>query len=88
MARIPTPIPESTAERLSSIARGPILDLLWKVLVTVVVVGIALTLAAAGGAIGLVGGVLAIIVLSIVLERPLTEAFRDIWNRNFWVWRT
>lgn len=87
MARIPTLIPESVVRGGKRLAASPLLDLLWKLFVTVATMAVILALGAAGGVYGVVGGVIAFILASVLLERQIREVWSDIWNRNFWVWR-
>ncbi len=84
MARIPTPIPKSLVQRTKRAFSGRALDTLWKlgVLVFLFIVGIALLSA------GIVGYLVGGIVLATLFDEAVRNAVSDLWNRNFWVFRT
>lgn len=87
MGRIPTLIPESVVSGTKRFAASPLPDLLWKLFVTAVTLGTILLLGAAGGIYGVIGGIIAFILASVLLKDQIRAAWSDIWNRNFWVWR-
>jgi hypothetical protein len=86
MARIPTPIPESVVKDTKRFFSGTVVDVLWKL--SVVVFGSLLL----GGILALNPGffVAALVgmILSVVFSDNIRAVVRDIWHRNFWVWRT
>jgi hypothetical protein len=76
---IPTPVPQSTWERLKQIGRGSLFDTLWKafvILVTILLVGTIASL-------GVVGGVVAFAIIGSLLSENVRNAYRDILDRNF-----
>lgn len=85
MARIPTPIPESVATKARSYASEPLLDMLWK-LFLVIVGGSILYGAMASG--GVLVSAIAGIGIFVFISDDIEQAAKDIWNRNFWVWKT
>jgi hypothetical protein len=84
MARIPTPIPKSLVRLTRRAFSGRVLETLWKLGVLVVLVVVGLGLYAAGTIGVLVGGV----ILASLITEPVQNAVSDLWNRNFWVFRT
>ncbi len=84
MARIPTPVPKSLVKRTRRAFDGPLGDTLWKAGVSALFLTIAYILALAGPVGLLVGG----IVLGSLLDDTVRSAVSDVWNRNFWVFRT
>lgn len=85
MARIPTPAPESTVERLKQTLGGRPADIVWAIFVTLVLTGIGVGLVLAGGALGAAVGAVAI---ATIYNDAIREAVIDVYARDFWVWRT
>jgi ABC-type nitrate/sulfonate/bicarbonate transport system permease component len=86
MARVPTPIPESVVEDTKRFFSGGVADVLWKVFVVAVgtvLLGLILALNPGFFVAALVG-----MVLSVVFSDNIRAFVSDVWNRNFWVWRT
>lgn len=84
MTRIPLPIPDSTGTKLVRLVRGPVVDLVWVTFVTLVITSLAYLLVAVGG---VVGGVIAGTALGTVYNDNVRKAIKDIYARDFWVWR-
>ncbi len=84
MARIPTPIPESLVRLTKRAFTGRWADTLWKLGVLVFLFAIGLALLSAGVVGAIVGG----IVLGTLLNDTVRSGVSDLWNRNFWVFRT
>lgn len=83
MARIPTPIPKSLVRLTKRAFTGRTLDTIWKAGVLVLLFVVGLGFLAAGPVGYLVGG----IILATLLDDAVRNAVRDLWNRNFWVFR-
>ncbi|MUV87022.1 hypothetical protein GJ631_10695 [Natronomonas sp. CBA1123] len=86
MARIPTPIPESVVKDTKRFFAGGWGDILWKAFV-VVVGGLLLAFILALNP-GFFVAALVGMVLSVVFSDNIRAFVSDVWNRNFWVWRT
>lgn len=84
MVRIPTPIPKSLARLFKQAFRGALSETIWKLAVLVVLFVVGIALYAAGTVGYLVGGV----ILASLITEPVQNAISDLWNRNFWVFKT
>lgn len=76
---VPLPVPKSVAERFRGGLSGSLLDLLWKLLVTVallVVVGVTATL-------GTIGAVIAFGIAGALISKDVRNAVGDLYNRQF-----
>jgi len=80
MVSVPTPIPKSTWQRLRKAASGRPLDLLWKLLVTVVLLTLIIVTTTLGQVFG---PVIAFAVLSALLSDNIRNAVSDLYNRQF-----
>jgi len=85
MARVPTPAPESTVEKIKRAVGGRPADILWAIFVTLVLTGLGVLLVVSGGVIGAAVGAVAI---ASIYNDTIRAAVRDIYARNFWVWST
>lgn len=83
MVRIPTLIPESVADTLGSVLSGPVLEILWRLFVGTLFVGLIYALAAMGVFGALVAGAL----FSTLFSDDVRALVIDVWRRDFWVWR-
>lgn len=81
---IPTPVPESIIGNLRQFFSGGVIDVLWKLLVAVFLAVLAYTLLS----MGLIGGVIGGILIGALLTDDVRAFAIDLWDRNFWVWRT
>lgn len=80
MARIPLPLPESTWRWISGLTSGPVLDLLWRVFITAVIVGVAYLLVVASP---IIGGAIAGAALGALVSARVRQAVRDLYARDF-----
>lgn len=85
MASIWTPAPESTVKRLKQTMGGRPADIVWAIFVTALLITLGILLVAVGGVAGAAVGAIA---LASVFSEAVREAIRDVYGRNFWVWRT
>ncbi|PCR88692.1 hypothetical protein CP557_21935 [Natrinema ejinorense] len=84
MVSIPTPIPKTLVRVVRRGFSGSVLDILWKLGVVTVLVMAAYALAL----LGVVGAAISGVILASLVTEPVRNAIRDVWNRNFWVFRT
>lgn len=84
MVRIPTGIPQYWHDVVARYWQQSWTDRLWQAFL--VIVGGALVVAALSSGIVFVATVAGIVV-SYVLADDVRQTVRDIWRRNFWVWR-
>lgn len=75
-----TPIPQSIGEWLGDISSNHWLDLLWRVFVTLAIVGLAVSL----GSMGTLGIILAFVIIGALASDRVSLTISDIYNRNFW----
>jgi hypothetical protein len=85
MVRIPTPIPESIVDTTKRVLSGPLLEVLWRVLVITVGLTVLYVLAVASS--GFLIGFIAVTAISIVFSDDIRQALIDVYRRNFWIWR-
>lgn len=85
MARIPTPIPDTAVTAVRGLFSGPVIDVLWKIGVSVVFVVFIVLLASIGG---FFGPFLAATILAALLVDEIQGVVSDVWHRNFWIWRS
>lgn len=84
MVSIPTPIPKSLVRAKKGILSGPVIDTVWKLFIATLFLIVGIALAAAGP----LGIVVAGLLLGSLLNETVNQAIADIWNRNFWVFKT
>lgn len=85
MVRIPTPIPRSAAASVKRILMGPVLEVAWRLLVIVLFVALIVALVSIGG---FLGPFLAAAILAAFISDDVRAFVRDVWRRDFWVFRT
>ena len=85
MVRIPTPIPEAVAERVSTFFGASMW--LWLYRSVLIIVSLAVLIAALSS-FGAFVGILVGIVVSVVLADDIRAVIRDVWDLNFWVFKT
>lgn len=82
---IPTPLPKSAVESISRAVRDEtVVDLVWRAFVVVLFILLIWAIASANVLGFLIGGIL----LGALLREDVRAFVADVWNRNFWVWRT
>jgi hypothetical protein len=81
---IPTPIPQTVVDLVRMETSGGVLMILWRAVVTVVVLTVLVTLAAFGGGIGLVATVVTFLAVSVLRGDYLKAILTDIWNFDFY----
>lgn len=84
MVKIPTPVPESVVNSVRGVFSGGIINILWKLFVVVLLVVAAYLLAL----LGFFGAAIAGMLLASLISDDVRAFVSDLWNRNFWVWRT
>jgi len=84
MVSIPTPVPRTIIRLFRRATSGTLGDILWKTLVVTVLLAAAYALAS----LGVVGAAISGMVLSTLAAEPVRKTVSDVWNRNFWVFRT
>lgn len=80
MTRVPTPIPESTWQQVTTFLRRGAISIAWKLLV--LTVATILILAAAAN-VGVLGSILLGLFISVVLADDVQALVSDVWHRNF-----
>lgn len=75
-----TPIPQSVAGWIGDLSSRHWLDLLWRILVTLAIAGLAVLL----GSMGILGIILAFVIIGALASRGIKETISDLYNRNFW----
>lgn len=81
---IPTPVPRTLIRLIKRGFTGALGDTLWKL----TVVGVLLLAAYVLASLGVVGGAISGVILGTLVAEPVRKAVADVWNRNFWVFRT
>lgn len=84
MARVPTPVPKSIARSAKRLFSGTVLDVLWKLFVIAALLTAVALMAYSGG---FFLAFLAGAILSALVTDDITQFVRDVWHRNFWIWR-
>jgi len=84
MARIPTPIPESFVKSFSDLLSGTVLNVLWKVAISALFVVLIYLLAQ----MGIFGALVAGALFSSLFQDDVRAFVIDVWQREFWVFRT
>jgi hypothetical protein len=80
MVDIPTPIPESTWDNAKRRLSGRPLDLLWRLVVTLVLILVIGIVASIGTVFG---PVIAVAIAGALLSDDVRQAVVDLYNRNF-----
>ncbi|QCW05232.1 hypothetical protein [Natrinema pallidum] len=84
MVRIPTLIPKTLVRLTRQALSGTVLDTLWRLFVVALLAVAAYALAS----LGMFGAAISGVILGTLVTEPAQNAVRDVWNRNFWVFRT
>lgn len=77
---VPTPIPESVAEWVADILSGGVLDIIWYLLVSAVILFVLYLLMQMGP----FGMAVAGILLGTLISDEVRAFLRDIYRRDFW----
>lgn len=80
MPDIPTPIPDSLAQRIDQWRRQSCFDVVWQLAVVIA----AITIAAALVSLGSVGVILGFLIVAFMFRDPIHDALADVWDRDFW----
>lgn len=73
-------IPKSAVQRLRRLFAGSLGDILWKIVISVVLVGIGYLLLAGGGIWGaIVGGA----IITTLIDDDIRAFVSDLWNRRW-----
>lgn len=75
-----TPFPESLVESIQNEMTGSWFDTIWKIFVLMLLVGFVYLLAS----LGIVGGVIAFIIIGAVARNWIKNVITDLWNRELW----
>ena len=81
---IRTFIPETIPKVFEALLPGSWLDTAWKLLVIVDTVIVGLLLVASGPFGAAIGGIL----IATIFSERIRQIYVDIYNREFWIWRT
>lgn len=84
MVSIPTPIPKTLVRVTKRAFRGAAFDIIWKLFVATILILAAYSLAM----LGVVGAAISGVILASLFTEPVRRSIVDVWNRNFWVFRT
>lgn len=75
-----TPLPEAFVTSIKKEISGPWIDTFWKGSVLILLAALVYTLAT----LGIVGGVIAFIIVSSLASDWVRDVISDLWNRNLW----
>jgi len=81
---IPTPLPRTIVRLVKRGLRGSLGDTVWKLFVIMLLLAAGYVLAS----LGVLGAAISGVILATLLTKPVRKTVLDIWNRNFWVFRT
>lgn len=80
-----TPLTPSLVRIGRGLTSGALRDVLWRL--SVLVVGLWLIYKILAASTGVFVSAIAAAVLSMIISPTARAVARDIWNRNFWIWR-
>jgi len=80
------PLPESTGEKLANFFRGPAGLVLWR-LFFLATLGLILYIIVAGGP-GFFVAAIASMIVSILVADDIRAAVSDLWNLDFYRWKS
>jgi len=80
MARVPLPIPRSTGSKAVGILTGPVFEVLWRLFVIALFLGLMLFLLSIGG---FFGPFLAAALLSTLISDDVRRFVADVWYRRW-----
>lgn len=75
-----TPIPKAVVNRFQRVRRGSTFLTLWRAVLSIALLALAVTLVSAG----VLGGIVAFILVSMLVSEFVRDVVADLWDANFY----